>query len=198
MALKNAASGWLEMEGFMTTIGFTVFFGFFALVLLTFGFTGINKAKNNTWTKINATVVKTENCEEGKCSKFDGRNGSCLRRSAGSCVNFFEYTVNGVVHTGSMTVKGKPASIGSQMMTEYDPTTPANYRTETMTQNTAILLLVTGFVCLLVSIGFGVCATSENCRSGVGFASMFSGRSSSSDSNGLFSGMGNFIQKLKN
>ena len=193
MALKNAAQGWVEMEGFMFTISLAIIYTILSLVLIVIGVNGKDKSKTNTYVKIKATITEKVDCKEGKCKSYNTRTGDCLRRDTGNCLYFFKYYVKGQEYNGQDTMKST-YQIGNKVSIEYNPDNPADYRNASLSSADSVVLIVLGAITGLIAIGFGGCATKEGCRSVLGVASVFS---PSNTGTRITNGIGNLWTKFK-
>jgi len=197
-------SGWANFgntiaqgKGILTGIGIILICGIISIILFVMGSTNL-KQKGSKWIKHTAKIIKSRsyrNCRT-KHSRFGSETQKCGPYN--SDVEY-EYEVNGQNYFGMATRMSGEKIEGSMISIEYNPENHGESKTSTsITKTMAILMIVFGIFTTLITLSTIGCMFYEDCRAGLGWGSILTGSSSSSNngfSNVMFGGL---LPLLKN
>lgn len=182
MKLRNAAQGYLEMEGVFTGIFITMIFGIIGILLLTFGSINVNNKKDPNFTDIDAGLIKTDK----SCKRYY-TNGSCKLHKYVST-----YDTSMCTNMPNVTTKdGQDKSLQLEQHRETD-----ECKSRTIGKSRSVVLIIFGILFTLCALSTAYCTYKEDCRAFLGIMGM-SGAVRNGNG-GMMSGIGNAVGELMN
>lgn len=167
MGVATNASGWMRMEGLFFGVVWTFLLFVVGIVLVIVGSSNTNNKLDPAYEFVHLRKVASDRyCASGAsdimCRRRDKRYKSTY--STDECSNYTSMTPY-------TEVSNNPGP--SSVRVERHKAT-RECRASKMDDTTAYLVIFFGILCLLASMGVGLCTYNENCRGYLGIWSMFS------------------------